>query len=192
MKKLVTIVGVGALGSHLTLFARNWDCSLRLIDFDKVEQRNLLAQFHGKMGLRRNKALSLQQSLRGLFGINLKIIPHELLDSNTDKLLGGSSLVIDCTDRIKSREIIQKYVRANGIPCLHGALSTDSFARIVWDECFVADEEGEAGQPTCEGGEQLPFFAFVASQVAIIAQKFLISGERYSVQITPDKIIRLA
>jgi len=33
MNQPVVIIGVGALGSHFVLFARNWDYPLRLVDF---------------------------------------------------------------------------------------------------------------------------------------------------------------
>lgn len=191
--EMIVIVGVGALGSHLTLFARNWKGPLRIVDFDKVEQKNTQSQFHSKMGLRRNKAQAIQQSLQGLFGVKVDIIPHKLTDDNTDALLSGASLVIDCTDNAAARQTIQKFVRANNIPCLHGCLdAAGEFGRVVWDEYFVADVEGQEGQATCEDGEALPFFALVAAQTAVIAQKFLDSGEKRSVQISPVGIMRLA
>lgn len=84
-------------------------------------------------------------------------------------------------------------MREHGVPCLHGALSADgAFARVIWDEHFVADEEGEPGQATCEGGEQLPFFVMAASVLAMTAQGFLAEGVRASYQLTPGTVTRLA
>ncbi len=51
----VTIVGVGALGSHAALLLRN-EADLKLIDFDKVDAKNTLAQFHARQSIGRNKA----------------------------------------------------------------------------------------------------------------------------------------
>ena len=168
-KRTVVIVGAGALGSHLALFARNWDCVLKVVDFDRIEAKNTQAQFHSKMGLRKNKAQALQQGLQGLFG------------------------VIDCTDNAEARRVIQAEVRKSGIPCLHGALSGDgSFARAVWDEHFKEDEEGAEGEATCEDGQQLPFFAMAGAQIAVAAQMFLEDGKCASLQITPTGTMRLA
>ena len=193
MSKTVVIVGAGALGSHLALFARNWENPLRIVDFDKVEQKNTQAQFHSRMGLRRNKAQALQQGLQGLFGVKVEAVPHKLVKDNVAQLLSGAALVVDCTDNAAARRTIQDYVRANKIPCLHGALSADgSFGRVVWDEHFTADEEGQEGEATCEDGVTLPFFALAAAQVAVVAQKFLEDGARQSFQISPAGAVRLA
>ncbi len=189
----IVIVGVGALGSHVVLLARNWEASLRVIDFDKVEQKNTLAQFHGRMGLRQNKTRSLGQAMQGMFGVKLDLIPHKLTEDNAEALLGGAKLVIDCVDNMEARQVIQTFVRANDIPCLHGALSADGkFSRVVWDEHFVADSEGAEGEATCEDGEALPYFVLAASQLVVSAQEFLESGTKRSYQISPAGFIRLA
>ena len=193
MPDTVVIVGVGALGSHLALLARNWEQQLRLVDFDRVEQKNVQAQFHTRMGLGRNKAQALQQALQGLFGLKVESLPRRLEATNVAQLLGGTVLVIDCTDNAEARRLIQGYVREHGVPCLHGALSADgAFARVIWDEHFVADEEDAPGEATCEGGEQLPFFAMAASVLAMAAQSFLAEGVRASYQLTPGTVTRLA
>lgn len=189
----VIIIGVGALGSHVALLARNWKNPLRIIDFDKIETKNTQSQFHSKMGLGKNKAQALQQALQGLFGVKIDTVPHKLVDDNAENLLKSAALVIDCTDNAAARRVIQKYVRKHGIPCLHGALSADgTFGRVVWDEHFVLDEEGKEGQATCEDGEQLPMFALAAAQITVSAQRFLKDGTRQSFQVMPTGIVRLA
>lgn len=193
MADKVVIVGVGALGSHVVLLARNWKAQLRVVDMDIVEQKNTQAQFHSKMSLRKNKAQAIQQIMNGLFGVKIDVIPNRLVDNNADQVLGGAVLVIDCTDNAAARRVIQKYVRKHGIPCLHGALSADgTFGRVVWDEHFVLDEEGKEGQATCEDGEQLPMFALTAAQITVSAQRFLKDGTRQSFQVMPTGIVRLA
>lgn len=189
----IAIVGVGALGSHLALFARNWEGAVVLIDFDRIEQKNTMSQFHSRMGLGKNKAQALQQALQGLFGVRVGANPHKLSADNVEAVLGGSDLVIDCTDNAEAREIIQGWVREHEVPCLHGALSADgAFARVIWDEHFVADAEGEEGEATCVDGEHLPFYALAAAHLAGVTQRFLTTGERQSFQITPTNLIRLA
>ncbi len=77
MKK-VTIVGVGALGSHLLQFTRNLDATFKVIDFDKVEQKNVMSQFHSKPNVGKGKVSSLAQTMQFLFGKKLDTIPHKL------------------------------------------------------------------------------------------------------------------
>lgn len=188
----VTIVGAGALGSHLVLLARNWKVQLKVIDFDRVEQKNTQSQMHSRMSLRKNKAQGLKQLMNGLYGTNLESVPNKLTENNVSVLLGSADLVIDCTDNAEARGLIQTFTRDNGIPCVHGALSANGdFSRIVWSEHFVIDEEGEPGQATCEDGENLPFHAVAAGILAMVTQQFLSTGQRRSFQLSPS-LVRLA
>lgn len=181
----VVVVGVGALGSHVVLFGRNWPARLRLVDFDRVEQKNVLSQFHSRMVLGRNKAAACQQSLQGLFGLRVDAIPHRLTEANAAELLADAALVLDCVDNAPTRQLIQQTVRAHDVPCLHGGLAADgSYARLMWDALFTVDGGGE-GQATCEDGEHLPFIAGVAAQMAALAQSFLASGAQRSCHLRP-------
>ena len=189
----VVIVGAGALGSHVLMLARNWTVDLKVIDGDKVEQKNMQSQFHTKMGLRRNKAVSLKQAMLGLFGhTRLYPVPHYLGKGNEDVLLRDAALVIDCTDNIKARSLIQSHCKEHQIPCLHGCLSADgSFARVLWTEHFVADPEGEEGEATCEDGENLPFHGLAGALIAQVAQVFLREGRKQGFQLTGSSLVRL-
>ena len=189
----VVVIGVGALGSHLVLLGRNWKETIRVVDFDRIEMKNTQAQFHSKMGLRQNKAVALAKALGGLFGTKIETRPTKLTDDNAETLLGDAALVVDCTDNMEARRVISEFVRANDIPCVHGALSADgTFARVIWNEQFVADHEGAEDAPTCEDGEHLPFFTLAAAQLAVVVQRCLDKGTRMSLQITPTGTIRLA
>jgi molybdopterin/thiamine biosynthesis adenylyltransferase len=193
MNKKIVAIGVGALGSHFVLFARNLEHPIKLVDMDRVEQKNTLGQFHSKMGLGKNKAQAMQQALQGLWGFKVEAVPFKLTPDNAEALLGDACLVIDATDNAAARRAIMGMVRAHKIPCLHGALAADgSFGQVVWDEFFKEDEEGEAGQATCEDGENLPFHAAVAAQMALSAQKFLKTGTKISYQMTHGSLLRIA
>ena len=190
---MITIVGAGALGSHVALLLRNMKQGLTICDFDRIEQKNVQAQFHGKQGLGKNKAQSLAQSLQGMFGVKTVSIPHRLTRDNVSTVLADSELVIDCTDNLEARQVIQQYCRTSGLPCLHGALSADgTFARVIWSDLFAPDSEGATGEATCIDGEHLPFFVLVASYVALDAQRFLQTAKKWSLQITPAGVTRLA
>lgn len=190
---LIVIVGIGQLGSHLLLASRNFDADLKVVDFDKVETKNILAQFHTRMSLRRNKAQAAQQAMQGMFGIRIEAMPHRLTHNNVEQALGQAGLVIDCTDNLAARLIIQDFVREAGIPCVHGALDANgTFGRAVWDEHFIPDAEGVEGEATCEDGETLPFGMLVAAQLALTVQRFLRDGTKHSFQISPFGAQRIA
>jgi molybdopterin/thiamine biosynthesis adenylyltransferase len=187
---MITIVGAGALGSHVALFLRNYD--LRIVDFDRIEQKNILAQFHTKMGLGKNKAKALSQALQGMFGAGTEVVAHKLTKDNWSQVLMDSDLILDCTDNIAARTLIHEYWDEYAVPVLHGALSADgTFARIIWAEDFVADAEGEDGEATCIDGEHLPFFASAAAFMAVEVQRFMKTGKKRSFQLTPTGILRL-
>ena len=184
--KNIVIVGVGALGSHVVLFGRNLGASYKVIDFDRVEQKNTLSQFHTRMGVGRNKAQGLQQSLQGLFGLKIQAVPHKLTADNASQLLDGADLVVDCLDNGASRRLVQVFAREQGVPCLHGALAADGhFGRVIWDAHFAIDDEDVEGQATCEDGEQLPFIAMAASVMVQSIQAFLKDGRKTSLHLHP-------
>lgn len=188
--KRVTIVGVGALGSHLALFLRN-EADLKIIDFDRVERKNVLAQFHSKPNVGKSKVQSLQQAMSFLFGTKVEIIPFKLVPDNADKLLGGADLIVDCLDNAAARVLVQTYARRSKTPCLHGALAADgSFGRVVWDENFVIDSENVTGAATCEGGEHLPFIGISSALLAKAAQEFLVKGKKIGFELNPGGVIR--
>jgi len=185
----ITLIGLGALGSHAALALRNVG-SLKLVDFDVVEQKNTLAQFHTKMSLRRNKAQAIQQAMLGLWGIKVEAVPHKVTDDNVGFILKGSGLVIDCTDNIAARACIKGYCVAEGLPLLHGAMSEDgTFAQVVWTEEF--EVEAGAGGATCEDGENLPFHVLVGAYVAQVTKTFLDKDKRINWQIASNGVIRI-
>jgi predicted ThiF/HesA family dinucleotide-utilizing enzyme len=182
----VVIVGVGALGSHLILLTRNLKAQFVLVDMDKIETKNTMSQFHTRMGVGKNKAVATQQTLSGLFGLKVEANPNRLTADNVRQILGGADLVVDCLDNAASRQVVQDFVRANKIPCLHGALDPDgSFGRVVWDEVFVIDHEGTVGAATCEDGRHLPFIVWASSLLAYATQQFVEKGIRVNFQGNP-------
>jgi hypothetical protein len=99
---------------------------------------------------------------------------------------------VDCLDNAASRKLVQDFVRANKIPCLHGALAPGGeLGRVVWDELFVIDSEDSAGQATCEGGEHLPFVGQVGAQLAAAVALFLKERVCLSVMILPESVVVL-
>jgi len=183
--KNITVIGVGALGSHLVQFLRSEDVKLKVIDFDHVEQKNVQSQFHSKTLVRSRKVFSLQKTMDFLFGVKIETVSSKLVDNNVEQLLGGADLIVDCLDNGEARRLVQGYVREKGIPCLHGALAADgSFGRVIWDKDFVIDDESVAGAATCEDGEFLPFIALTSAYLARSAQVFLRTGSHIGFSIS--------
>jgi molybdopterin-synthase adenylyltransferase len=189
---MIVIVGVGALGSHLVQFIRNEKVDIKIIDFDRVEQKNVMSQFHGKPGVGKNKVAALQQTMDFLFKRQLATVSNKLVAENIDVLMKGATLIIDCLDNGASRKLVQDYVRKHNLPCLHGALAPGGeFGRSIWDEQFVIDSEVGAGAATCEDGEFLPFIALTAAYMARSIQIFLKDGKKVGFSISPVGVVAI-
>jgi molybdopterin-synthase adenylyltransferase len=184
--KLVIVLGVGALGSHLVMNIRNEDASLKVVDYDRVEAKNTQSQFHGRPHIGKLKVASLQQTMQFLFGSKVAVVPHRLTADNVDALLGGADLVVDALDNGASRRLVQAYVRTHDVACLHGALAADgAFGRVCWEPGFEIDDETNAGAATCHDGEHLPFVVTVAAYMAVAVKQWLKNGRKVGFQVSP-------
>ena len=187
-RKKIVIIGLGALGSHAALFARSLDVDLVLVDFDRVEAKNTLGQFHVKGSLGKNKAMALDQSLQFLFGRRSTVIPHRLVPDNVEAILGGATVIVDCTDNGDARRTIQGYAQPRAIPTVHAGIAADgSYARIVWTDDFVADDGN--GGATCEDGLNLPFHGIVGAHVADVLATFLGTGRKTNRGLTRTSVL---
>lgn len=185
MPKTVVIVGVGALGSHLVQFLRNEDAKIRVIDFDRVEQKNVQSQFHAKTNTGKKKVEALAQTMKFLYGRDILKVSNKLTKDNVDQLLNDADLIVDCLDNGEARRLVQGFARARGRACVHGALAADgAFGRVVWDENFAIDDEDVEGAETCAGGEFLPFIAIVSAYLARAVQRFLREGKQTGFSIS--------
>ena len=188
----ITIIGAGALGSHLVLALRNEDVTLRVIDFDRVEMRNVASQFHLRNSVGKKKTEALKQAMQFCYGRKIDVVGNKLTADNDVQLLGDADLLVDCLDNGEARRLVQDFARANDIPCLHGALAADGgFGRVIWTEEFVIDDEGEAGAATCEEGEFLPFIQIVAAYLALAVQQFLKGRRKAGYSISPAHVEKI-
>ena len=187
----IVICGVGALGSTAAWACRNLDATLRLVDFDRVESKNLLAQAYVKQSVGKNKATAMKLQLANFFGVKVEAFGVRLVENNADEILAAGDLLVDCFDNLASRVIVSTYARAHDKPCLHAALSADGrYGLVRWDDQFQPDEEDQAGQATCEGGEHLPMITLIAATLARTIQEFTNDAPRLSSMVSLSGIQR--
>ena len=187
----VVICGVGALGSAVVMACRNLDASWRLIDFDRVESKNLQSQAFVKQSVGKNKATALKMQLQNFYGVKVEAMGVRLAAANVEELLGGAGLIVDCFDNAASRQLISDFVRAHDVPCVHGALSADgTYGMVRWDDAFTPDAEDTPGQATCENGEHLPFIGIVASVLARTVAEFVQDGSRLNSMVSLSSVQR--
>jgi hypothetical protein len=187
----VVMCGVGALGSTALQLIRNVEADLRLVDFDRVESKNLAAQWFVKQSLNKNKAEAARLQLANFYGAKAEAIGVRLAATNAAQLLAGCDLAVDCFDNADSRIALSDAARSSGVPLLHAAISGDgSFGLVRWDERFTADREDAPGQPTCEGGEHLPMIGLVGATLARAIQDFVKSGARHDYLVSLSGVSR--
>jgi hypothetical protein len=178
MKRIV-FCGVGALGSNAVVSCRNLEATMVLIDFDRVESKNCLAQAFVKPSVGKNKAEALKLQLSNFWGVKAESFGVRIEETNVATLCGAADLLVDAFDNAKSRRILSDYARGAQKPLVHAAVSADgTFGLVRWDERFAADEEGTPGAATCEGGEHLPLIALVSSTLARTIQDFVQKGTK--------------
>ena len=187
----ILVCGVGALGSTCVQYLRNVDAELRLVDFDRVESKNLAAQWFVKQSVGKNKAEAVRLQLANFYGAKAEALGVRLAATNAAQLLAGCNLAVDCFDNADSRLVLAEAARSAGVPLLHGALAADGTVGLVrWDERFVPDREDVAGQATCEGGEHLPMIGLVGATLARAIQDFVASDARRDYLVTLSGIVR--
>jgi len=145
----IVVCGVGALGSTAVLFIRNLGAELRVVDFDRVESKNVAAQWFVKQSVGKNKAEAIRLQLANFYGGKAEAMSVKLVAANAAQLLDGCDLAVDCFDNADSRLVLAEACRAKQLPLIHAALAADgTFGMIRWDERFTPDREDTPGQPT--------------------------------------------
>src|SRR5436190_5467077 len=108
----ILFCGGGALGSHALFLARDLQHDLAVVDFDRVETKNLASQWFVKQMVGKNKASALKAQFLNFYGAKLQDYSVRLTSLNVDTILGEADLVVDCFDNAESRGLVQEYVRA--------------------------------------------------------------------------------
>jgi len=187
----IVVCGVGALGSTCVQYLRSLDAELRLVDFDRVESKNLSAQWFVKQSLGKNKAEAIRLQLSNFYGVKSEAMGVRLGANNAAQLLDGAALAVDCFDNADSRIVLSESAHAAGVPLVHAALAADgTFGMVRWDERFTPDREDAEGQATCEGGEHLPMIGLVGATLARTIQDFINAGERRDYLVSLSGVMR--
>lgn len=181
-QKVITICGAGALGGNLAEnLARQGFKTLRLIDYDKVEERNLATQPYYKEDIGHLKIKVLAERLYRSSGAAVEVHRVKLDGSNANVLLKGSPLVIDCFDNPPSREIVKNTCALLKIPCLHMGLA-EGYAEIVWSERYSIPKQ--TGRNPCDNPEARDTILIAVATATRAIFRFFETGEKNSYTIT--------
>ncbi len=122
----VLVVGAGGLGSPVLLYlAAAGVGTLGIADNDQVSPSNLNRQIlYGVRDVGRSKALTAVQRLRAL-NPEVKAIPHEVfvLRDNGLALVQQYDLVVEASDNLETKALMNELCVRAGVPLVWGAVS---------------------------------------------------------------------
>lgn len=121
----VLVVGVGGLGSPVTMYLAGAGVgALGLADDDVVERSNLQRQpLHGEGDLGRPKVESGAEWVHETNpDVAVETYDERVDADNIEGLLETYDLVVDCTDRIETRYLLNDACTLAGVPFVHGAV----------------------------------------------------------------------
>jgi len=127
------VCGAGALGANIVeSLARSGFCQLKVIDRDRIEERNLSTQPYYRSDIGAFKAKILANNLYRALGVSIDAHSKELTPANADRLLVKSATVIDTFDNSVGRQAVKDYCASVSIPCVHVGLAAD-YSEIIWN-----------------------------------------------------------
>ncbi len=121
--KTAAIVGMGALGTVASeLLARAGIGRLVLVDRDIVELSNLQRQcLYDESDVNKLKAIAAREKLHKINSfVGIESFAFNLDESTIDKL-EAADLILDCTDNLEARFLINAYCRKNKKDCVFSA-----------------------------------------------------------------------
>lgn len=188
----VAIVGIGALGTVAAeLLARVGVGKLVLIDRDIIEESNLQRQvLFIEEDVGRSKAIVAKERLQKINSlITLEAHPIHLNNKNIG-LLNNTTIILDCTDNLQTRFLLNDYGHKHKIPWIYAAaIKTKGYVFPILPggpcvRCFLGTESGE----TCDTvGVLNTITTAIASLQATLAIKMIlgeeVKAELYSLDI---------
>src|SRR6266481_3417514 len=154
----VLVVGAGGLGSPAALYLAAAGCgTLGLLDCDRVELSNLQRQvLFDSSGIARSKAEAGRERLASL-NPEIRVLAHalELKAANVRALFADYDLVLDGTDRLATRYLINDACVILGLPLVSAAIHRFEGQVMTYvpgrGPCYrcVFPQAPEGGVPNC-------------------------------------------
>lgn len=192
----VLIVGVGGLGNPVSLYlAAAGVGTLYLADGDTIELSNLPRQIQfSEQDINQNKADVAAKKLNSQFPDSHTEAIDDMLDQELcDYYLPQVDLVLDCSDNIKTRYLVNQACFSHKVPLIIGAATGFDGQQMVIDprdknsacyHCLLPTSMQAPANNCLTSGIIGPVLAIVAGMQSLQAIKLLISnGDQSHVQI---------
>jgi len=121
----ITVIGCGGIGGEtIEMLARMGIGELVLVDKDAFDLSNLNRQTLAlitDLGLDKSAVAKEKVRLINPY-VNVTTFNEHVDQTNIDKVIGDSNIVIDALDNILTRVIVSRAAKEKGIPYIHGAI----------------------------------------------------------------------
>ncbi len=175
---MIYIVGCGTLGSRV---AHNLqEEQLALIDHDVVKKHNLQTQQYTRRDVGTQKVYALLRTLPTVRTHNV------FLDQTNLELLKEAEAVIDCTDNLLTRELLDTYCYNNGIPLIHAAAAKKRgvVGLFINKPCLRCVYNNKISLENCRGNEIDEQLAqLLADKQAALAKQVLQGEEKHALYL---------
>jgi molybdopterin/thiamine biosynthesis adenylyltransferase len=192
--KKIVVIGLGTLGSRVASILSKKNYDLLLIDRDIVEKRNLKAQpLYKKADIGRPKASAAAERLGKISRAKIDAAAADLNYKTIGTLLADTNLILDCTDNLETRFLINDFCKKGKKPWIYSAAVRNIGTVLAFApggpclRCILGDSpRGES----CElAGIETGTAAKVASLQAAEAMKILAGKppEKRMMRISPGQ-----
>lgn len=121
----VVVIGCGGLGSIAAPYlAGAGVAKLTLVDADYPDISNLHRQvFFDESSMEKTKSQALADHLYGLNpNIEVVVIEQMVAKKNIEEIVEGATVVLECTDDIQTKYLVNDYCHIHNIPLVYGAI----------------------------------------------------------------------
>ena len=121
----ITVIGCGGIGGEtIEMLARMGIGKLVLVDKDAFDLSNLNRQTLASIAdLGLDKSAVAKEKVRLINPyVDVEIFNEHVDQTNIDKVIGDSDIVIDALDNVLTRVIVSRAAKEKGIPYIHGAI----------------------------------------------------------------------
>ena len=162
----------------------SYDYRLLLVDHDRVEKRNVGVQLYTEQEIGLLKAQTLASKLTHTYA-QATFIDHTNLE-----LLKEAAVIVDCTDNLATRLLLNQYCVDNGIPLVHAAASeTKGFVGLFTTKpCLACVYGGKISLEACRGADlNLEVVEKLAEHQARLTVQALNTPEHEFFMMTPTQ-----